>query len=246
MTTVICPRTPATIHQGMANWRHAWRHARGRTWAVAVVAALCAAMLLQPQPCTGLPAGFAETQMLFADPKLGLVMQMVHLPDGRALLLSKAGTMWIAEPSKKGFPYQECVLVGPLLALSCLRTRYCCLSHRRRLQTSHHPSPAPTCADTRAHKRKRAQTVMRAEPLAVPRAMAWLGPESPCSPLPASCPPCSLRRVPVPTRALGMSRAVRVFARNACVTCTPCACTRPYVPATLPPQVHDFRQRPRL
>ena len=54
-----------------------------------------------------LPAGFSEDQMLPPQPGMGLIMQMVFLPDGRALLIDKAGTVFIAAPNKPGFPYKK-------------------------------------------------------------------------------------------------------------------------------------------
>ena len=72
------------------------------TLAVAACIQLVLLMCMHAQPVHGLPPGFYEDKMLGENTALGLLMQMVHLPDGRALLLNKAGKMFIAAPSKKG------------------------------------------------------------------------------------------------------------------------------------------------
>lgn len=69
--------------------------------------ALTAAMAVLPAPgALGQPQGFHIEQMYYPKTDYGLLMQMVFLPDGRALLVEKSGSLLITEPEKPGFPIE--------------------------------------------------------------------------------------------------------------------------------------------
>eukprot|EP00729_Bicosta_minor_P002163 gene2163-12655_t len=53
-----------------------------------------------------MPAGFTDTTMLSGRSELTTPMQMVFLPDGRALILERTGTVFIADPTAPGFPME--------------------------------------------------------------------------------------------------------------------------------------------
>lgn len=79
---------------------------RAATTSVGLV--ISAAMLILPSlGVLGQPQGFHAEQMYYPRSDLGLLMQMVFLPDGRALLVEKSGSLFIVEPEKPGFPYER-------------------------------------------------------------------------------------------------------------------------------------------
>ena len=55
---------------------------------------------------SSMPTGFADTTMMSGRSELTTPMQMVFLPDGRALILERTGTIFIADPSVPGFPME--------------------------------------------------------------------------------------------------------------------------------------------
>jgi len=75
-----------------------------------IAAAAAATLFVHAHTATAqpLPAGFSDDRMLAPQPGMGLIMQMVFLPgtDGRALLIDKAGKVFIAQPNAPGFPYK--------------------------------------------------------------------------------------------------------------------------------------------